>query len=111
MFLFSQFWPNRTAYLGVNSAGVNIDFPTVTGGAAAYLARDRGIYGFGMDGPTPDIGFPSYAHRNLSTKGTYIVENLHNLEFVPVTGARAIVCPFKLAGAGASAARVFAVFA
>lgn len=94
--------------MGIQANGQRI-FPTISGEAARFLARERGVYGFGVDTHTPDLSEPTGAHRAFATDNVYIVENLANLAQVPSTGAYAHVTPMKLAGSGGAAARVFAI--
>lgn len=94
--------------MNIDSTGLR-NFPTVSPEAAAFLASERQVYGVGVDTATPDTRQPNPAHRELSKKNVYILENVAQLQHVPPTGALAVVAPMKLSKAGGAPARVFAI--
>lgn len=86
-------------------------FPGLSAEAAELLAT-RNPYGVGIDTHSIDIlagdRFP--AHEILLGHGCYIIENMHNLEKVPSTGATVVVLPLPLTGATEAPARVLALY-
>ncbi len=109
---WGKFWPDRKRYLGTDKAGdtANLHFPGIGPDAAAELVERR-VAGVGIDTASIDHG-PSKdfrTHQVLYGAGLYGVENLANLEKVPVTGATIIALPMKIKGGSGAPVRVVAL--
>ncbi|XP_037276630.2 isatin hydrolase [Rhipicephalus microplus] len=103
----SKYWPNRTAYLGIQADGER-RFPALTGDAASFLATQRSVNGVGLD--TASVDASRYdAHRAILNANMFILENLVNLEKLPTLGSYAIVLPLMLDGGSGSPVRVVAI--
>lgn len=105
----TQYWFNRTAFLGIDTMG-RYNFPSISPEAAQFLVGERSIYGIGVDTASLDPLEPNPAHRIFHAADVYILENLRNLHRVPHIGARAVIMPMKIKGSSAAPARVVAVF-
>ncbi|KAH8026618.1 hypothetical protein HPB51_022593 [Rhipicephalus microplus] len=103
----SKYWPNRTAYLGIQADGER-RFPALTGDAASFLATQRSVNGVGLD--TASVDASGYdAHRAILNANMFILENLVNLEKLPILGSYAVVLPLMLDGGSGSPVRVVAI--
>jgi kynurenine formamidase len=84
------------------------DWPHFTLELARLLAR-AGLKGVGLDTPSIDPFDAADAHGILATAGLINIENLANLDALPVHEFELMVLPLKLAGAEASPVRAVAV--
>ena len=96
---WSKLWPDRARYMGTASAGDarNLHFPGISPDAAKLLVERR-VDGVGIDTASLDHG-PSAdfrTHRVLSAAGIYGLENVANLDKLPVTGATVLALPMKI---------------
>jgi kynurenine formamidase len=109
---WSRFWPDRKRYLGSDTPGdtKNLQFPGLSREAAELLAK-REIDGVGIDTASIDYGQTKdfIAHRILSERNIYGLENLANLDRLPATGATLIALPMKIKGGTGGPARVIAI--
>ena len=98
-------------YMGIDSSG-NKHFPGFSVAAVQFLAKNRAIAGIGADVISFDPGIDNNytTHKMLFSYGKWAVENVANLEKVPVTGATLIVGAPKVGGATGGIARIFAVW-
>lgn len=86
-------------------------WPGLAGHAAEMLA-DRGVRGVGIDTIGLDgghIAMTLAAHRAVLGTGAFIVENVANLEALPVTGALGMALPMKTKYGSGGPTRVFAL--
>ncbi len=86
-------------------------FPGFSKEAAEWLVRERTIVGIGVDTLSGDVG-PSKqfaAHRVLNGAQDYILENLANLDRLPVAGAVLVVSPLPIRGGSGGPVRVYAL--
>ena len=109
---WSSRWPNKRAYLGDDTPGdaSHLHFPSY-GPEAARLLVERGAVVLGVDTASVDHG-PSkdfLVHRVLGAANVVGIENLTNLEAVPVTGAWVLALPMKIANGTGAPARVVAL--
>jgi kynurenine formamidase len=102
---------NTPVYMGIDSSG-NKHFPGFSVAAVQFLAKNRAIAGIGADVISFDPGRDNNytTHKMLFSNGKWAVENVANLEKVPVTGAILIVGAPKVGGATGGIARIFAVW-
>ena len=110
---WGRFWPDRKAFLGTDVAGdtANLHFPGISREAAEFLASQRRIAGVGIDTASIDHG-PSrdyLAHRVLNAANVYALENVANLERLPVTGSTLIALPMKITGGSGGPVRIIAI--
>ena len=76
----------------------NYSFPSISESVANILVS-RNVAGIGIDTLSPDIptsGFP--VHKILLGANKYIVENIANLEKMPIIGAYVLTLPIKGSG-------------
>jgi len=107
-------WPQYVGtekYRGEDSKGV-LHFPGFHEETAKFLINERSVYGLGADtlsidyGPTKD--FP--VHYLWLGSGRYGIENLTNLDQVPLAGATIIAGAPKFKGGTGGPGRVLAVY-
>lgn len=85
-------------------------FPTFAGETAQFFL-DRDVTGIGIDTLSPDTsvsGFP--LHFKLLSANKFILENLTNLDKIPLVGAKIIILPLKIADGSEAPARVIALY-
>ncbi|XP_042142137.1 isatin hydrolase [Ixodes scapularis] len=105
---WSKLWPNRTAYMGIDSNGTR-HFPSFSNDLAKFLVKERDVYGVGLDAASVDFYGQTQTHRILGAKNIYNLENLADLQRLPEKGAHAIVLPMKIGGASGAPVRVVAI--
>lgn len=106
-------WPDRKTYLGTDTPGdtANLHFPGVSREAAEFLARQRRLDGIGIDTASLDHG-PSkdfIAHQILNGANVYGLENVANLDLLPVKGATLLALPMKIKGGTGGPVRIVAI--
>ncbi|MBI4910721.1 MAG: cyclase family protein [Acidobacteria bacterium] len=110
---WGRFWPDKMRYLGTDKQGdvANLHFPGVSKEAAEFLVKQRALNGLGIDTASIDHGQSKdfIVHRVLYGAGLYGLENVANLEKVPVTGATLIALPMKIKGGTGGPARIVAI--
>ena len=78
--------------------------------AATWLVSNRKIKGVGIDTPSIDYGkakaFPT--HTILYAENIYGLENVANLDQLPVTGAIVYALPMKIGGGSGAPVRILA---
>lgn len=109
---WGRYWPDRKQYLGSDTPGdaSNLHFPGI-GRAAAELLLQRKIAGAGIDTASLDHG-PSkdfMSHRILNGVGIYGLENVANLEKVPLSGATLVALPMKIKNGTGGPVRIVAI--
>lgn len=109
---WSSRWPNKRAYLGDDTPGSasHLHFPSY-GSEAARLLIERGVAVLGVDTASIDNG-PSKdfrVHRLAGAAGVVGLENVTNLDQVPVTGAWVMALPMKIGNGTGAPARVIAL--
>jgi kynurenine formamidase len=108
---WSRFWPDRKQYMGSDKDGdtANLHFPGIGKDAAALFA-ERKVAGVGIDTASIDHG-PSKdftTHQVLNGAGIYALENVANLDKLPVKGATLIALPMKIKGGSGGPVRILA---
>lgn len=110
---WGKFWPDRKRYLGNDVPGdtANLHFPGISREAAELLASERKIDGIGIDTASIDYGKSTdfIAHQILYRADIYGLENVANLDQVPVVGATLIALPMKIKGGTGGPARIIAI--
>ncbi len=101
---WGKYYPDRKQYLGSDVPGdiEHLHFPGLAKDTAELLVQ-RKIDGVGIDTASMDCG-PSkdfIVHQVLNKAGIYGLENVANVEKLPVKGATLIALPMKIeAGTG-----------
>jgi kynurenine formamidase len=98
-------------YMGLDSAGTK-HFPGFAPAAVDFLVKNRGIAGIGVDVISFDPGKDNAytTHKVLLGLGKWGIENIANLDRIPVTGATLIIGAPKIGKATGTVARIFAVW-
>jgi kynurenine formamidase len=109
---WGKYWHDRKRYLGTDAPSdtANLHFPGISKEAAELLAERR-IDAVGIDTPSLDHG-PSKefsAHRVLAEANIYGLENVANLERLPLVGATVIALPMKIGGGTGAPTRIIAL--
>jgi kynurenine formamidase len=112
---WSDYWPDRAAYLGDDTAGdaSNLSFPSYGEAAARLLVEERGVAVLGVDTASIDYGRSQdfIVHRIAAAAGVPGLENLTRLDELPATGAFVVAMPMKIAGGSGGPVRVAALLA
>jgi kynurenine formamidase len=110
---WGKFWPDKKRYLGSDTPGdtANLHFPGISREAAELLAKERKLDGIGIDTASIDYGQSKdfIAHQILNGANVYGLENVANLERLPVVGATIIALPMKIKGGTGGPARIIAI--
>jgi len=97
------------AYVNQDEAGV-LHFPGYSV-AAAQLLLERGIAGIGIDtlslDPGNDLSFP--VHNVILGANKFQIENMNNLDALPMTGAIAVIGVLPIREGSQAQARIFAL--
>lgn len=111
----TQFYPDPKRVLGTDKKGVEalpeLSFPAFSKESVEFLVKKRNIKGIALDTPSIDYGksqdFP--VHRVICGADKVALENIANLDKLPVKGATLYVIPMNIKGATGAPARVFAI--
>ncbi|GBM61739.1 hypothetical protein AVEN_120581-1 [Araneus ventricosus] len=91
--------PDRQANTGTADFDASkLHFPGVSKEAAQWLVDNRNIYGLGIDTLSVDNGISkdTMPHKILYDKNVYGLENVVNLEKIPLYGATIHAMPMKI---------------
>jgi kynurenine formamidase len=95
-------WAEGARYANLDAQGVS-HVPGFSMAALDFLVNDRQVQGVGLDAFTPDV--PSVAGGDapapIVPPGVWQIENLANLDRLPIKGAKLIVLPLRLEAASA----------
>ena len=110
---WSRRWPDAESYLGDDSPGdeSTLHFPAYGAEAARVLVEQRRVSALGVDTASIDYG-PSLdfkVHQIASASNVVALENLTNVDDVPVVGAWVVALPITIAGGSGGPARVMAL--
>lgn len=111
---FGKFWPDRTRYLGTSELGAaavaNLHFPGLHPDAAQWLLENRKINAVGIDTPSIDYGQSQLfeSHQRLFERNVPALENVANLDKLPIEGATVIALPMKIEGGSGGPVRIIA---
>jgi len=109
---WGKYWPDKKRYLGTDKQGdvAGLHFPGIAKSAAELLVK-RAVVGLGIDTASMDFGQSKdfATHQVLNGAGIYGLENVANLERVPVTGATLIALPMKIKGGSGGPVRMIAL--
>ncbi|XP_054722146.1 isatin hydrolase-like [Uloborus diversus] len=110
---WSKLWSNRTAFLG--SAGDDtllFHWPGFTIEAAQWLVDNRAIKAIGTESISLDIGTERefMVHRIILPNDIFGLENVANLDQLPIYGATLYVMPMKMERGSGGPTRLFATY-
>ena len=109
---WSKRWPNRLAYFGDESttSSANLHFPSYGEDAARLLVTGRRVAALGVDTASIDYGQSKdfIVHRIANGADVPGLENIANLERVPVRGAWIIALPMKIGKGSGAPVRIVA---
>lgn len=106
-------WNNPAEFLGNAENDVTrLHYPGISGEAAQWLVDNRDVNGVGVDTVSVDNGITKEypAHNIILGKGLFAIENVANLEKIPIYGATVHVMPMKIGRASGAPTRVVATF-
>jgi kynurenine formamidase len=111
---WSRFWSEGAkAYLGDDTPGdaSKLRFPGYGEDAARLLVEERRVAALGIDTASIDYGRSQdfVVHRVAAARNVPGLENLTNLDRVPVRGATVIALPMKIEGGSGGPVRVVAL--
>ena len=112
---WGKFYPDRKKYLGTDRRGAEavaeLHFPGLDPAAARWLAENRKIGAIGLDTASIDRGQSQLfeSHRILFKAGIPALENVANLDALPVKGFDVIALPMKIEGGSGAPLRIIAI--
>lgn len=112
---FGRFYPDRKKYLGTDQRGAgavaSLHFPGLHPDAARWLTQNRQIKAIGLDTASIDYGQSTLfeSHRTLFAKDIPALENVANLDKLPVMGFSVIALPMKIKGGSGGPLRIVAI--
>jgi len=111
---FGKYYPDRKLYLGTDERGAaavaKLHFPGLDPAAARWLTQNRSIKAIGLDTASIDYGQSTLfeSHRILFEKNVPALENVANLDQLPVKGFSVIALPMKIKGGSGGPLRIVA---
>ena len=110
---WSRYWPNAKAYMGDDTPGdaSKLSFPSFGADAARVLVEERGVGALGVDTASIDYGRSTdfQVHRIAAASNVPGLENLTNLDRLPLRGAFLIALPMKIEGGSGGPLRAVAL--
>jgi kynurenine formamidase len=110
---WSRHWPDVKAYLGDDTPGdaSKLSFPSYGEEAARMLVEERQVAVLGVDTASIDYGRSQdfRVHRVAAARNVPGLENLTNLDQLPIRGATVIALPMKIEGGSGGPLRAIAV--
>ncbi len=104
---------NRKAYFGDDTPGATdkLHFPSYGADAARILVGERHAGAIGVDTPSIDYGQSKdfIVHQISAAAGVPGLENVANLDSVPVRGAWVVALPMKIGGGSGAPLRIIAL--
>ena len=111
---FGKFYPDRKRYLGTDERGApavaKLHFPGLHPDAARWLTMNRSIKAIGLDTASIDYGQSTQfeSHRTLFDKNIPALENVANLDKLPLKGFRVVALPMKIEHGSGGPVRIIA---
>ncbi|GIY71731.1 uncharacterized protein CDAR_290931 [Caerostris darwini] len=106
-------WNNRTAFFGTpENDATKLHYPGLSGEAAQWLVDNRNIYGIATETLSFDKGSTrtSPSHNILLGHGIYGLENVANVDKIPIYGAKLHAMPMKIGRGSGAPTRIIATF-
>lgn len=104
-------WNNKTSFIGTSGNDTSrFHFPGMSPDAAQWLVNNRDIYGVATETVSLDHGKSRdfRAHRILLAANIYGLENVANVEEIPIVGAFIHAMPMKIGRASGAPTRIVA---
>jgi kynurenine formamidase len=111
----TKFYPDRKEVLGTEKQGKEalpfLSFPGFSPEAVTFLVKERNITGIALDTPSIDYGKSKdfKVHRIICEAGKLAIENIANLDKLPITGATLYVIPMLIKEGTGAPARIFTI--
>lgn len=111
----TKYYPDKLKVLGTEKRGEaalpELSFPGFSPESISFLIEERNIRGIAIDTPSIDYGKSKdfKVHRILFAADKLALENIANLDKLPVMGATLYVIPMLIKDGTGAPARVFAV--
>jgi kynurenine formamidase len=112
---YGKFYPDRKKYLGTDERGAEavakLHFPGLDPQAARWLTQNRSIKAIGLDTASIDRGQSTLfeSHRALFEKDIPALENVANLDQLPLKDFSIIALPMKIKGGSGGPLRIIAI--
>ena len=112
----TAYYPDKREVLGTDKTGqyaiAELSFPGFSPESVEYLVSQRTITGIAIDTPSIDYGRSKdfLAHRTLFAADKLALENIAQLDKLPLSGATLYVIPMYIRDGTGAPARVFAWF-
>ncbi len=112
----TRYYPDKKMVLGTEKSGpeaiAELSFPGFSPESVEFLLNERDIKGIAIDTPSIDRGKSQdfMVHQVLFAADKLALENIANLDKLPVKGATLYVIPMMIEGGTGAPARVFATF-
>nr|XP_015912933.1 isatin hydrolase-like [Parasteatoda tepidariorum] len=110
---WGQKWNDRDAFLGSPSNDTTkLHFPGFSAEACKWLTENRSIKGVGSDTASIDPGTStsSPCHGYVLGRRLFILENVANMNKIPIAGAKLYIFPMKIGKGSAAPTRIVASF-
>jgi kynurenine formamidase len=111
----TKYYPDKLMVLGTEKTGEaalpELSFPGFSPESAEFLVKERNFNGIAIDTPSIDYGKSKNfkVHQILFAGDKLALENIANLDKLPVTGATLYVVPMLIKDGTGAPARVFAI--
>lgn len=111
----TQYYPDKKKVLGTEKIGLDalpeLSFPGFSPESVDFLVNNRNITGIVIDTPSIDCGKSKdfKSHQVLCGADKLALENIANLDKLPLSGAMLYVIPMLIKNGTGAPARVFAV--
>jgi len=111
----TRYYPDKKKVLGTDKSGKEaipeLSFPGFSPEAAEFLIKERKIKGIGLDTPSIDYGKSKdfKVHQICFAANKLALENIANLDKLPVKGAMLYAIPMLIRDGTGAPARVYAV--
>lgn len=108
---YGRKWNDRVSYYGNAENDItDLHFPGFSPNACQWLVENRSIKGIGVDtlsldrGPSTDF----LSHLSILGNGIFILENVANVDQIPIYGSMLYVFPMKIGKATGAPTRIVA---
>ncbi|XP_077991576.1 uncharacterized protein LOC144445810 [Glandiceps talaboti] len=104
-------WPDKMSFMGTDTNDTSLlHFPGIHPDAAQWIVDNREVKAVGIDTASFDYGQSTTfdTHRILFSKNIPGLENVANLDQLPVKGATLYALPMKIYGGSGAPARIIA---
>ncbi|XP_015923597.1 isatin hydrolase [Parasteatoda tepidariorum] len=109
---WGQKWNDRPAYYGNEENGAtDLHFPGFSPVACQWLVENRSIKGIGTDTLSLDKGSTTsefLSHVTVLGNGIFVLENVANVDKIPIYGSMLYVFPMKIGKASGAPTRIVA---